>query len=408
MRRARWSAAHESAFGASIARTPVRTHRPRQARMHRASSSIDGVAMTVTLDKLRALKRQAGAPAAASRSDAASASNPHAAMHSNAGSSSTADAGALPKAAPASPPAPSVHAAALPSTPWDDVLRRDAMQGAPATWDVDAGLARRSAIPAAASRTAASPSIASLRRLLGVRERAPAAALPRAPLDRSLPGTEIAPGLHLIETRLPFAPPLQALPLSFARREDAVDPASFLFFDTETTGLAGGTGTRAFMIGAADWHEGALRIRQLLISTLAAEAAMLREFASWLAPHTVLASYNGRSYDAPLLKTRYRLARLPDVLHGLDHVDLLHPTRRRYRGHWENCRLATIERELLRIVREDDLPGAQAPMAWLTYLRGGGSTLLRRVAAHNHQDVVTLARLLLRLVEAQAATDAAR
>jgi uncharacterized protein YprB with RNaseH-like and TPR domain len=371
----------------------------------RASASIGRVAVTVTLDKLRALKRQAGAPAASPRRDAASAPQSGSDTRSDADASLTGDAGALSNATPTPSPVPSSHTEASPSTPWDDVLRRDAMQGARSASDVDA--ARQSATLASTPRTA-SPSIASLRRLLGVRERAPAAALPRAPLDRSLPGTEIAPGLHLIETRLPFAPPLQALPLSFARREDAVDPASLLFFDTETTGLAGGTGTRAFMIGAADWHEGSLRIRQLLMSTMAAEAAMLREFASWLTPHTVLASYNGRSYDAPLLKTRYRLARLPDALTGLDHVDLLHPTRRRYRGHWENCRLATIERELLRIVREDDLPGSQAPMAWLTYLRGGASGLLRRVAAHNHQDVVTLARLLLRLVEAQAATEAAR
>jgi uncharacterized protein YprB with RNaseH-like and TPR domain len=181
-----------------------------------------------------------------------------------------------------------------------------------------------------------------------------------------------------------------------------------LFFDTETTGLAGGTGTRAFMIGAADWHHDpvhgdGLRIRQLLITTLAAETSMLRMFASWLGPDTVLSSYNGRCYDAPLLKTRYRLARLPDPIAALDHVDLLFPTRRRYRGTWENCRLATIERELLRIVREDDLPGSEAPAAWLSYLRGGATTNLRRVAAHNHQDVVTLALLLLRLHAVHAA-----
>lgn len=260
---------------------------------------------------------------------------------------------------------------------------------------------------AAESRTAAlrsSDSLATLRRLLGVRERKPfVTPVPRAPLDRTLPGTEIAPGLHYLETRLPFDVPAAALPLAFARRDTHVDPRALLFFDTETTGLAGGTGTRAFMIGAADWHGDGLRVRQLLIATMAAETAMLREFASWLSPTTVLASYNGRSYDAPLLKTRYRLARLPDPLHALDHLDLLHPTRRRYRGRWENCRLATIERELLRIVREDDLPGAQAPAAWLGFLRGGASGLLHRVCAHNHQDVVTLARLLLRLVDTHAA-----
>src|SRR3546814_7295360 len=89
-----------------------------------------------------------------------------------------------------------------------------------------------------------------------------------------------------------------------------------------------------------------------------------------------------------------------DLLH---HVDLLFPSRRRWRGRWENCRLATIEREALGVVREDDLPGSQAPAAWLQYLRGGSSSQLKRVAAHNHQDVVTLAALMAELVTLHAA-----
>jgi uncharacterized protein YprB with RNaseH-like and TPR domain len=209
----------------------------------------------------------------------------------------------------------------------------------------------------------------------------------------------------LIETRLPMPAPDESLSLAFAKRhEESINPRDLLFFDTETTGLAGGTGTRAFMIGAADWHGEGLRVRQLLMTTMAAESAMLDVFAAWLGEKaTVLSSYNGRCYDSPLLKTRYRLARKDDPITPLDHVDLLFPTRRRYRGTWENCRLATIERELLRIVREDDLPGSEAPAAWLGYLRGGSARNLRRVAAHNHQDVVTLALLMLRLVEVEAA-----
>jgi hypothetical protein len=250
----------------------------------------------------------------------------------------------------------------------------------------------------------AAQSIESLRRLLGMRAQAAAIAPVRRSPDRALPGEEIAAGLRLVSEVVPLAPPAHvALSLAFAKREDeSLDPRALLFFDTETTGLAGGTGTRAFMIGTADWCDDGLRVRQLLITTLAAEAAMLRAFAQWLSPGTVLCSYNGRCYDAPLLRTRYRLARMDDPLGALDHLDLLFPTRRRWRGRWENCRLGTIEREALGIVREDDLPGAQAPAAWLGYLRGGGAALLRRVAAHNHQDVVTLARLLLRLVAAEA------
>lgn len=251
--------------------------------------------------------------------------------------------------------------------------------------------------------------IGALRKMIGVRERAVSATMPvRAPsLDRHLPGDEIAPGLHLIQAFLPQAIPREALSLAFAKREDAVEPEHLLFFDTETTGLAGGTGTRAFMIGVADWRVDAtrgsgLRVRQLMMSTMAAESAMLDLFRSWLTPQTVLSSYNGRCYDAPLLKTRYRLARRGDPISALDHVDLLFPTRRRYRGTWENCKLSTIERQLLRVVREDDLPGSEAPAAWLSYLRGGSARNLRRVADHNHQDVVTLSLLMQRLVEVEA------
>lgn len=259
------------------------------------------------------------------------------------------------------------------------------------------------AAPFAASTPRTSPrtsaaSIADLRRLLGIRARAIGHVIvpPGNPADRTLPGEELSPGLRRIETRYPWPDAPAALTVP-DRDEPPLQSSRVLAFDTETTGLAGGTGTRAFMIGAADWIDGHVRVRQLCITTLGAETAMLREFASWLQADTVLVSYNGRSYDAPLLRTRCRLARLDDMLADRPHVDLLHPTRRRYRGVWENCRLATIERHLLGIVREDDLPGSQAPGAWLQYLRGGSAALLRRVHAHNDQDVRSLLLLLCRL-----------
>ncbi|MGH8118594.1 MAG: ribonuclease H-like domain-containing protein [Rhodanobacteraceae bacterium] len=258
-----------------------------------------------------------------------------------------------------------------------------------------AALKREAGAPPAPLRISRGPSdVRQLRQLLRLRE-ARGTHVARSS-DRSLPGHEIAPGLRLIEASVPCAALPRTLCGAFDHRGD-FDPARVLFFDTETTGLAGGTGTRAFMIGAAHWRDGALDVRQLMIATLAAERAMLAEFARWLRPDTILASYNGKSYDAPLLRTRWRLARMGDPLAGLEHVDLLYPSRRRWRGVYENCRLVTIERRVLKVVREDDLPGSEAPAAWLTYLRGGSARNLRRVAAHNHQDVVSLARLMLRL-----------
>jgi len=240
---------------------------------------------------------------------------------------------------------------------------------------------------------AAGTSIELLRQLLRVRA-APVTRIRSQ--DRTLPGEEIAPGLYLREERLND----ESIPAHFNGafdRKELLPASDLLFFDTETTGLAGGTGTRAFMIGAADWQGSVLRIRQLTMANMAAETAMLDAFQAWLTPDTILVSYNGKCYDAPLLATRYRLARRANPLAGLQHVDLLYPSRRRWRGRYENCRLATIEREVLRVVREDDLPGSQAPAAWLSYLRGSSAEDLRRVLAHNRQDVVSMSRLLRHL-----------
>lgn len=233
--------------------------------------------------------------------------------------------------------------------------------------------------------------VARLRKLLGLRPRALATV---HSLDRRLDGIELAPGLRLIESWVPFQRLPDRLDLA-ALGMGELETCRILAFDTETTGLAGGTGTRAFMIGASDWRDGGLRIRQLLMTTMGAEQAMLREFAAWLEPGTVLLSYNGKCYDRPLLSTRYTLARLPDPVLGREHIDLLHPVRRLYRGVWENCRLATAERQLLGVVREDDLPGSQAPAAWLSYLRGGSAERLRKVAEHNAQDLRSLCGLLV-------------
>jgi len=217
-----------------------------------------------------------------------------------------------------------------------------------------------------------------------------------ASTDRDVPGIELSPGLRYTESRVNWLEPPDIIDATFARVQP-VHHQHLLHFDTETTGLAGGTGTRAFMIGAADWIDGHFRIRQLTITSMAAETAMLRRFAEWISDDTVLVSYNGKCYDAPLLATRYRLARLPNPLAGLAHIDLLHPVRRHWKGQWENCRLATAERQLLGVVREDDLPGSEAPAAWLTYLRGGSARNLRRVAAHNAQDLKSLAGVLVRM-----------
>ena len=167
--------------------------------------------------------------------------------------------------------------------------------------------------------------------------------------DREIPGTEIAPGLWLQEEYLALDGASPCTLDGTFNRHDPIPTRELLIFDTKTTGLAVGTGTRAFMIGAADVTSTGLRVRQLTIANTSAELAMLEAFRTWLSPETVLSSYNGKSYDAPLLKTRYRLMRQPEPLSMLAHVDLLYPTRRLYLGVYENCRLSTIERRVLGI-----------------------------------------------------------
>lgn len=250
---------------------------------------------------------------------------------------------------------------------------------------------RLEAAPVAAAPTQLPALNTLLRRLRQPGDGAGAGPLARA----ALPGTELAPGLQLIETRQPL-PSCGALQFDHAELGQ-VDATRLLAIDTETTGLAGGSGTRAFLIGAADWRDGALRVRQLLLSSLAAEGAMLDAFNEWLAPRPVLLSYNGKCFDVPLLRTRMRLYRRNPKALDLPHVDLLYGVRRRYRQRWENCRLATAERELLDLARANDLPGSEAPAAFRRWLRDGQAEGITRAAEHNAQDLVSLMQLAVRL-----------
>ncbi|AHE97062.1 hypothetical protein THITH_00825 [Thioalkalivibrio paradoxus ARh 1] len=175
-----------------------------------------------------------------------------------------------------------------------------------------------------------------------------------------------------------------------------------LGIDTETTGLAGGTGTAAFMVGIAEPGLDGVRLRQWLLTAFAGEAAMLAELDAALAGAGLLVSYNGKTFDLPLLRDRRRLQRAP-AFPEPPHLDLLHPTRRLFRGVWPDCRLVTAEQRLLGLFREDDLPGSEAPRAWRDYLAGGTPDDLGRVLRHNALDVLSL--LLLGPVLARALHD---
>lgn len=173
-----------------------------------------------------------------------------------------------------------------------------------------------------------------------------------------------------------------------------------VYIDTETTGLSGGSGTLAFLVGMAVLDENAILLSQFLITRFAAESCMLTAFAQSLTDNDRLVSYNGKSYDLPLLATRYRMHSLSHPLEQLPHVDLLHPTRRLFRRQWPDCRLTTLEKKLLGFKRRNDLPGAEAPAAWFSYIRHGQGENLIKVVTHNQHDILSLAAAHTRLSEA--------
>ena len=171
------------------------------------------------------------------------------------------------------------------------------------------------------------------------------------------------------------------------------DP-DWVYLDTETTGLSGGVGNLAFMVGVARYTDAqTLAVRQYLLGSFAAEAAMLRDLVSWVGRDAVLVSYNGKCFDLPLLGARCAMQRVEDGLGGLRHLDLMYTVRRAYRRHWPDCRLQTAEKRLLDLHRAGDLPGSEAPAAWQAWLRRGETVPLGGVLQHNFQDVASLALL---------------
>ena len=214
-------------------------------------------------------------------------------------------------------------------------------------------------------------------------------------LMRAVNGKRIAEGLVRIEERIPLNGSLCNTPL-----QEFVSPPKLpgerctppsLYIDTETTGLSGGSGTLAFLVGVAEVNASHMRLIQLLITSFAAESALLAELSSLVSPEHRLVSYNGKSYDLPLLSTRYRMQGMKHTLEKLDHLDLLHPVRRLFAKRWENCRLTTVERRLLGFSRKDDLPGAEAPEAWFAFMQRGDGERLVKVVEHNRQDILSLA-----------------
>jgi uncharacterized protein YprB with RNaseH-like and TPR domain len=225
-----------------------------------------------------------------------------------------------------------------------------------------------------------------------------ARALPVEELARAVGGEIIAAGVIRIRRQLPPSTALHPHP--HLPGETDTEGLRQVYIDTETTGLSGGSGTLAFLVGLAVVGDDHLELTQWLLTRFAAEAMLLRAFADCLTPADRLVSYNGKSYDLPLLTTRFRMHGLMHPFAELPHLDLLHTVRRLFGRRWNDCRLLSLEQRLLGLRRVDDLPGSEAPAAWFDYLRSGQGAALIRVVEHNRQDIVSLATAHTALAEA--------
>src|SRR6185312_2918640 len=170
-------------------------------------------------------------------------------------------------------------------------------------------------------------------------------------------------------------------------------PTKWAFLDTETTGLAGGSGTCAFLIGVGRVDAEGFRVRQFFMRDFNEEASVLQSLAEHLARFDVLITYNGKTFDQPLLETRYTMTRARHPFARMEHLDLLHGARRLFKLRLENCRLVNLESEILGLERDAYVPGDLIPYYYFEYLRTRHAFRLIPIFHHNVLDIVTLACL---------------
>lgn len=186
----------------------------------------------------------------------------------------------------------------------------------------------------------------------------------------------------------------------------AFDIRRCLFLDTETTGLSGGAGTVAFLVGVGWVEDDAFVVEQYLMRDYADEPEMLMQLARGMERFDTAVTFNGKNFDFPLLKTRFTMNRLREKWRELEQLDLLYPARRTWKLRIGSCRLACIEEKILGAPREGDLPGSEVPQRYFDFLKTGDMELLDDIVAHNRQDIVTLGTLLAHLCRLYAHPEA--
>jgi uncharacterized protein YprB with RNaseH-like and TPR domain len=204
---------------------------------------------------------------------------------------------------------------------------------------------------------------------------------------------------------------LGALGRAWPGRDPRPYTTRLCFFDLETTGLAGGAGTQAFLVGCAVIEDGGIRVRQYLLPGFQHERALLALVAGWLPAQGTLVSFNGRSFDLPLIETRYLLHRLPFPFAEMPHLDMLHPARRLWKQRPtvagpalddDSCKLSVLERHLAGYHRVGDVPGFEIPSRYFRFVRMGDARGLEAVLEHNRIDLISLALVTARVISLMA------
>jgi uncharacterized protein YprB with RNaseH-like and TPR domain len=181
------------------------------------------------------------------------------------------------------------------------------------------------------------------------------------------------------------------------------DWPDILFLDTETTGLSGGTGTYIFLIGVAYFTEKELVMRQHMLLDLGAERPFMEGLKKEIEPFRACASYNGKAFDLPIIRTRFVMAIRSELTVDDSHLDLLHPARRLWRDRFGSTTLRQLEESVLDDGRTADIPGWLIPDAYFHYLRKRDPAIIAPVLEHNARDVISLVRITDRVARAVTA-----
>lgn len=230
-------------------------------------------------------------------------------------------------------------------------------------------------------------------------------------IQNVVPGTVVGEspdtGFYLVRTDydidtlhgpVPLGAALQSLPehIALSACDDELqsfDPTTAVYLDTETTGLSGGAGTVAFLVGAGYFVDGMFRLEQCFMRDYDDEEPMIAYLGELFRRFETVVTYNGKSFDIPLLRTRFIQNRTPFRLDSALQLDLVHVARRFFKLRIQQCNLTAVERNVLGIQRHGDVPSELIPQMWFDYLRTRDARAMDRVFYHHRMDILSLAAL---------------